>query len=110
MVEGDSTVCVARSDTLPPMFTAAGRGFRVDVPVLILSAVVVCGCGGQRTEPDPIAALNSPSLTGTQHRKAIEALDATPSDDPATIKALTEVVSRDGYSAEIREEALKVLE
>lgn len=70
--------------------------------------ILVAGCASP-TQTDPVAALASPSLTGGQHRRALQALDQTPPDDPATLDALSRVVSQDGYTIEVREAALERL-
>ena len=67
------------------------------------------GCASDQVKSDPIATLNAPSLTGYQHNKAMEALDATAPNDPETLKALHNVVSRDYYSLGVREAALNRL-
>lgn len=74
--------------------------------VVMAVAVIVGGCGPERAEVDPLGTLRTPSIMGSQHIRAMEALDASAPDDPETLKALHDVVRRDVYSVPAREAAL----
>ena len=56
-------------------------------------------------DPDPLGTLSDPSL-GRQQIRALETLDTSAPNDPATIKALEDVIARDGYRMDVREAAL----
>lgn len=69
--------------------------------------VLVTGCASA-PESDPIVTLNTMSITGRAHHRAIAALEAWP--DPETAEqALERVVIRDGYLVDVREAALAEL-
>ncbi len=79
-------------------------------PVLaIIALLLISACTASQAELDPLAALQSKTLTGSDHIRAMEVLDASAPNDPETIKALNDVVGRDSYAVAAREEALNRL-
>jgi len=82
--------------------------FRDAVFALFLSSAL-SGCAAKLTS-DPITTLNTPASTPPQLRLAMDELEATAPDDPATVEALQRVITRPGYTVSIREDAFARLE
>jgi hypothetical protein len=66
------------------------------------------GCASPN-DADPLKTLSGPSLTGSTHVKAMEALDETAPNEPETLKVLHTIVARDTYAVDARTEALNRL-
>src|SRR5688572_16859946 len=106
VVHRKSVELPALTATLRPM-----RGMRAHWSigwVLATIAMVASGCE-PRAAQDPLTALNTPWVTGSQHLQAMEKLDATAPMDKQTLAALKNIVSRDSYSLTVREAALERL-
>jgi hypothetical protein len=67
------------------------------------------GCDITPTVDDPVATLSTPSVTGAQHRRALDLLGETPADDAEANKTLERVISNEGYTPAAREKALDLL-
>lgn len=76
---------------------------------MVVLAAGVSGCAAKLTS-DPITTLGDTASTPPQMRLAMDELDATAPDDPATIEALQRVMTRPGYTVPVREEAFARLE
>ena len=76
--------------------------------LLIVAMTLLPGCAA-KVDPDPVATLRSPSLTGFQHRRAIAQLDQQAPNDPATLEVLRHMITASGYTIELREQAVNRL-
>jgi hypothetical protein len=92
---------------MPDCPCSPARVAALAMPLVV--SIAVTGCDVSPRVADPIATLNTPSMTGSQHRKAIELLAETPVDDADANKALERVISNEGYTVPVREQALDVL-
>jgi hypothetical protein len=79
------------------------------VLLLLTMSAALGGCDISPTVEDPVTTLNSPSLTGAQHTKALELLAETPADDEQANRALERAIGNEGYTLPIREQALDLL-
>jgi hypothetical protein len=79
------------------------------IVLLLLMAAILPGCAAKLTS-DPITTLGDTTSTPPQLRLAMDELQATAPDDPATIQALQRVITRPGYTIDIREDAFARLE